>query len=131
MPRKSSDPPSLSPPGTAHFVQCAPPSTVRSTVPSVPLAHATLPFTEPTPRSPAVVPDSCIAQGDCAHPPAPSAQAPIAPSKTILFTRIPRSIGLALAPEPEPCRLRQPRFSSEYRSAEKPEPVAFNIAYLR
>jgi len=59
-PRKSSVAPSFVASGTAHFVQCTPPSMVLNTVPSVPLAHATVPSTEKIPRNPAVVLDSCI-----------------------------------------------------------------------
>ena len=61
-PRKSSVAPSPAASGTVHFVQCSPPSRVRNTVPSVPLAHATLLSTEKMPRRLAVEPDSCNCQ---------------------------------------------------------------------
>lgn len=89
-PRKSSVAPSFAASGTAHFVQCAPPSIVRRTVPPVPLAQATVPSTESIPRSPAVVPESCICHTGCAG--WPKAIAETAHSKLSQWVRMAGSI---------------------------------------
>src|SRR5947209_11318785 len=62
-PRKSSD---ADPFGEAHFIQCLPVSTVRSTVPPDPEAHAAWSDTAEIPRSEASVPESCFNEPDWA-----------------------------------------------------------------
>ena len=56
--------------GGATFSQVAPPSSVRSTVPPLPLTHATSALTAETPRRPEVVPVGRSSQAKLALGPA-------------------------------------------------------------